>query len=195
MNEWYFAQPSIDYRLLADAISFYAERDYQYLETPWIVDFPYTAATKPVGSRDFYCLDGYLVASGEQSFLSAINSGELQPGGKYQTVTPCFRDDVIDELHQTWFIKLELIWYSPVHPGGSAADRVARVVSDAEAFMNQHLGVHRVAGEITGEHQIDLESEQGIELGSYGHRSWRGDHWIYGTGLALPRFTIAQRST
>lgn len=193
MNEWYFSQPVIDYRLLADAIDFYTERDYQYLETPWIVDFPCTAATKPPGSRDFYCLDGNLVASGEQSLLSAIRSGELEIGHKYQTLTPCFRDDPIDELHQTWFMKLELMWYSPTLHGDSAADKVDRVVCDAEDFMSRHQAVRRVAGEAVSEHQIDLESAQGIELGSYGFRQWHLDCWVYGTGLALPRFTIAQR--
>lgn len=195
MNEWYFTQPAIDYRLLADAVDFYTQRGYRYLETPWIVDFPFTAVTKPTDSRDFYCLDGYLVASGEQSLLSAMRSGALEPGRKYQTVTPCFRDDAIDALHQTWFVKLELMWYSPIRRGDSPVDKVASVAQDAAMFMSRHQSVKLVPGDAISEHQIDLESVQGIELGSYGFREWHIDSWIYGTGLALPRFTRALQST
>lgn len=43
--------------------------------------------------------------------------------------------------------------------------------------------------------QMYLDGElNGIEIGSYGYRSYRELHWIYGTGLAEPRFTLAQKS-
>lgn len=198
MNEWYFAQPAIDYRLLAEAIEFYSQRGYHYLETPWIVDHRYTEVTKPAGRRDFYCLDGYLVASGEQSFMSAMHFGELEPGGKYQTVTPCFRDEAVDELHQTWFLKLELIWYRPNLPVKYGA--VYSVMNDANSLMSRHIKTQRTSPGMCSEDPTakhgaftyDIESVEGIELGSYGYRRLLSEHWIYGTGLALPRFTVAK---
>lgn len=198
MNEWYFAQPAIDYRLLAEAIDFYSQQGYRYIETPWVVDHRFTEATKPAGRKDFYCLNGYLVASGEQSFMSAMHSGELEPGGKYQTVTPCFRDETVDELHQTWFLKLELIWYRPNLPVKYSA--VYSVMNDANSFMSRYIKTQRTSPGMcsedpTSEHgafTYDIESAEGIELGSYGYRHLLSEHWIYGTGLALPRFTVAK---
>lgn len=198
MNEWYFAQPAIDYRLLAEAIDFYSQQGYRYLETPWIVGHRFTEATKPAGRRDFYCLDGYLVASGEQSFMSAMHSGAIEPGGKYQTVTPCFRDEAVDELHQTWFLKLELIWYRPNLPVKYGS--VYCVMNDANSFMSRHIKTQRTSPGMcsedpTSEHgafTYDIESLEGIELGSYGYRRLLSEYWIYGTGLALPRFTVAK---
>ena len=56
--------------------------------------------------------------------------------------------------------------------------------------------------EVYQDERIDLVLEQtgpwawdislnGIEVGSYGYRTYAGHHWIFGTGLALPRMTIA----
>jgi seryl-tRNA synthetase len=160
MNEWYFTQPVIDYHLLAEAIDHYSLRGYRYIETPWAVDHRYTDATKPAGRRDFYCLDGYLVASGEQSFMSAMHSGELQPGNKYQTITPCFRDEAVDELHQTWFLKLELIWYSPSLP--VRYSHVHEVMNDANQFMSRHIKTQRTS---PGDQFEDPTSEHGAYTG------------------------------
>ena len=40
------------------------------------------------------------------------------------------------------------------------------------------------------EEGLDIELN-GIEIGSYGYRSYKDFHWIYGTALAEPRFSLA----
>lgn len=44
--------------------------------------------------------------------------------------------------------------------------------------------------ELVGHLQLDIQLD-GIEIGSYGVREFLGQHYIYGTALALPRFQQA----
>ena len=41
-----------------------------------------------------------------------------------------------------------------------------------------------------GKEMYDIESCNGIELGSYGIREFAGFRWIYGTGVAEPRLSL-----
>ncbi len=191
--------PLIDYALLGKALPLYTQRGYVYKEVPWIVpEFP-IRATLPdplpayvAGPRfDHYGHDGewtgatdafeeahYLVGSAEQSFL-AMNL----PPGAYCAITPCFRHEpAIDLLHQTTFMKLELF----VTVEDATVDRV---LYDAEEVMSIFAG--RRLDTVQTKIGYDLELA-GIEVGSYGERI-HDDYgrWVYGTGLALPRFSIA----
>ena len=66
----------------------------------------------------------------------------MRAGGRYVTASPCFRDDAPDELHKTWFFKVELI---DVFPG--ALTRVGPKREEAWRMCNTALRVMRdVAG-------------------------------------------------
>lgn len=100
----------INYRLLDEAFCFYAGKEFDRVETPWLVSKPVSSITKPVTAED--CIVEYndksLVGSGEQGFLYQMIKGYLPPG-KFQTITPCFRVEEQDLWHLKAFMKLELI--------------------------------------------------------------------------------------
>lgn len=190
----------IDYSILGEAQKFYISKGYDVVEVPWIVSHEVNNIAAPQGHQR-YLLDSQsseeLVASGEQGFLQLIMQGHLIPG-KYQTVTPCFRDDEVDYLHQQQFMKLELIHYdlydfAEYH--GESSGCLSKMIEDAEEFFNSvGLAVNRhritLAPLLP---QIDLEYK-GQELGSYGIRKYKGISWIYGTGVAEPRFSRIKRN-
>lgn len=165
----------IDYKKLANAQEFYLRRGFGYMEVPWIIDEVTDAITRPgfiLGIETNY--GGNLVASGEQSFLQI--SSEL-PGGKYQTITPCFRrEEREDNLHHKWFMKNELIMVG--------VGSVDEMINEAKLFFQSYLPIDIVKTDIGW----DIESG-GYELGSYGEREYEGFKWIYGTGCAEPRLS------
>jgi len=172
----------IDLARLAAAEDHYRRLGYKPVETPWIVGSAAYFATAPEGAVPFVTLGGYLVASGEQGFMQQMAEGRM-PGRAF-TTTPCFRHDHYDELHQPYFMKIELIDTSDVSEAG-----LARVISEAKAFFEQFLPV---AVEKLDDGSFDLVAKAtGIELGSYGIREKLGCRWVYGTGLAEPRLGIA----
>lgn len=183
--------PKIDYALLGKAVEHYKERGFTYVEVPWVVEEHAIRATLPdhfdamelgVGrGRDFrrvYNGDNYLVGSAEQGFLTM----NLLPG-KYVGVTPCFRmEEVNDLFYQDMFMKVELF---SNHPNL----QVEEMVKSAESFIHQYsYGLPRRVHTAEG---IDL-MHGGVEIGSYGERKHDDiGRWVYGTGLALPRFSVA----
>src|SRR5271170_239683 len=120
----------IDYRKIADAVSFY--KDFQYIEVPWSVTSEVMAITLPPGRTLYPFENQYLVASAEQSFLQLIKDKKLNPG-KYLAVTPCFRDDPISETHQRYFVKVELINYT------ERTWELDEMLQQAQKFFNQYL--------------------------------------------------------
>lgn len=157
----------------------------------------------------------YPVASAEQSFLQmqmdAVADGARfkyvdtpwteRITGSFCALTPCFRNEpVLDDLHQPYFMKLELItwdgneadmsrmiqlariWYESEHPGTHPDDDLqVRVVENNDP---DHLGVTQAYDLVT--------AHTGIELGSYGIREHaKVGRWVYGTGLAEPRYSVA----
>lgn len=103
----------INYSIIAEAVKAYTALGYQQIEVPWWATGNVINITKPTvaNSREDYQISAngkYLLASGEQGFLYLANKGQLPPG-KYQTVTPCFRNEPYDETHSKQFMKLELI--------------------------------------------------------------------------------------
>jgi phenylalanyl-tRNA synthetase alpha subunit len=102
--------PSIDYDLLVGAKRHYTQHDFVYVSNPpWIVNKQDAELTAPDGTASFPIKEeGVLVASGEQSFIHLIRKSSCEPG-RYCCITPCFRDDHIDETHFRYFMKLELI--------------------------------------------------------------------------------------
>jgi hypothetical protein len=175
--------PPISWPRVARAIEYYESLGYAYLEVPWLVSEKALMATLPAGKKGTRSTDGPLVGSAEQSFIQMMLDGQMQLG-KFMAATPCFRDDDEDEWHHRYFFKVELIDFAP-NP----------MPSDMEKMISQALGFFELEGAadvapVTTAQGVDIEL-RGIELGSYGIRSYEGFEWVYGTGLAEPRFSQA----
>jgi len=185
--------------LLHRALEWWVGHGFRYVDLPWMVPKEFSDATRPPECRDIQTLHGSFVASGEQSFLQLWQAGQLWGAQGYVGWTPCLRDDVLDEFHQHGFMKAE--WFVPLMAGnaGSWDDRLHHLVDEqARLFcaMAQHAGERspvRVDVVYPGAEQIDLMLN-GVEIGSYGRRTFDGRQYLYGTALALPRFTQALAS-
>ncbi len=186
-------------KLLHTALNLLSVQGFEFIDLPWAVHRVYSDATRPEGHKDFATPIGSLVASGEQSFLQMWGRGELPflkgtPG--YVGWTPCFRDEpILDEFHQSCFLKVE--WFVP-NPQDPTHLLSALLDMQQATFcaLAQGLGVPyqttrsrmQVAQTASDTYDINV---CGIEVGSYGLRTFRNDPYLYGTGLALPRFTTA----
>lgn len=169
----------IDHTKIADAEAFYECNGYQKIDVPWVIERDAYQATFPEGRFPFFTLGGFLPASGEQSFIQMMLNGELSEG-KFQCTTPCFRDEAeYDELHLPYFYKVELIVVG--------SSNFHYITKDAKNFFGKYCSVGR---EPISHDQVDLvEVGTGIELGSYGRRTFKDFCWVYGTGVAEPRLS------
>lgn len=126
-----------------------------------------------------------LVGSAEQAFIDRMLTKQL-PKGKWQSITPCFRnEDTYDNLHQPYFVKLELIHYMPEI---AEIDLETMIVQARWAFMTL---IPKSGPDVLIE-KTDIGWDltlHGQEIGSYGIREHAGHQWVYGTGIAEPRFT------
>lgn len=175
----------IDYGRIDRSISFYEKHGFNRIESPWTVTKSISAITKPAGKIDWEITgkDKVLVASGEQSFLYLYLKGFL-PKGKFQTVTPCFREEPFDKTHTKYFVKNELIVTDDV-----SENTLLSVVNLCKDFFESELKT--LISVVKTEDGYDLEYD-GIEIGSYGIRSCEYLSWIYATGLAEPRMTFVK---
>ena len=173
----------IDYARLDRSIKFYEDYGFKRIESPWTVTKAISNITKPADGKDWEIIgkDKVLVASGEQSFLYLYLKGFL-PKGKYQTITPCFREEPFDITHTKYFIKNELIITDEVN-----TLKLDEIVSICQRFFEKEIG--KGVDVVKTEQGFDLEYN-GIEIGSYGIRSCEYLDWIFATGLAEPRMTI-----
>lgn len=182
------------YGFISQAINHYQERGYVYMDdAPWIVGHMAYNATKPKGAKDvFYSTkDGptlHPVASGEQSFIQMMLDG--QPIKRAICVTPCHRaEPKIDTLHRPYFMKAELINAQDVDGG-----HLIHMIHDACAFF-EHFFPVRVVETETGYDIVEKGTR--FELGSYGIRdvavNGKRLRWIYGTGCAEPRLSLAMQ--
>lgn len=194
---------TIDYQLIGRAIAAYSGMGFTQIETPWWVTQEILDITKPPQAKEPYRIsvnNKCLVASGEQSFLYMINKGQLCPG-KYMTVTPCFRNEPFDPYHSKYFMKLELMHLLDINIDVPNSRYLGQMISDAMDFMSEELpGVRAirtnqnewdqtiVPGTATWDITIDVNKDN-VELGSYGVRHCAFATWVYGTGIAEPRFS------
>lgn len=188
----------IDWKRIANAIEFYQSYGYTYVELPYVVPNLISRITAESGivSINADLGDGGtdLVGSAEQSFLHLALNGNLDLTKRYVGCTPCFRNEVLDDLHQKHFMKVEL--FVPFMELSGTVTRpiaatVINVAIDAKLFFRQYAEVDVVPIDDTCDIMLN-----GIEIGSYGFRrvrdiSGRGLSWVYGTGLAEPRFSQA----
>lgn len=181
----------ISWGLFPLAINEYAKFGYTYIHVPWIIDEESTMATMPPQGKPFIVNSNgplkYLAGSAEQSFLYLALRNELAPG-KYMALTPCFRDDKEDDLHQKYFMKLELIDVSKNHYPSA----IINMINDARYVLSQFSRKALVIQPTDDGSDLTLN---GIEIGSYGRRAYKDINWIYGTGLAEPRFSIANQKS
>lgn len=185
--------PLIDYALLGQAQALYSQAGFEEIQVPWTVPLSTSNLTKPIAKdEDDFFKHGMhrgleLVGSAEQGFLYLIENEKLT-SGRYQAISPCFRsEESFDETHFPWFMKLELCVVLREHQE-SWREELESVICHAEQTMRA-LGVFADRVQIKPI-QIDLEYK-GMELGSYGIRRFDQYMIVYGTGLALPRFSQA----
>lgn len=180
----------INYLRLGQSQEFYETLGYQRLEAPWwvpteIMNITVPDHVDPVDS--LYYLEKNkkcLVASGEQSLLYLANQGLLPPG-KYQTITPCFRDEVQGPLRRKFFMKNELMIAHSKDP-----KQLEEIVQTALSFFKTQVPDQNQLKVVTTPEGFDIEYNN-VEIGSYGIRRASFIDWIYGTGLAEPRFSRA----
>ena len=205
----------INYGIIQHSIEHYEQVGFQRVESPWTVTNPISDITRPKWAGEFTIKEKekVLVASGEQSFLAMYNKGFL-PKGKFQTVTPCFRDEKFDALHTKYFIKNELIITDD-----TSLFQLRLMVNQAREFFRDYclrlkkdddflivantiddvLIVKTTSGKDIVVDEVDVNDTykwptydlvyRGIELGSYGIRKCSFLTWIYGTGVAEPRLS------
>lgn len=190
------------YDTIHDSVLYYEIQGYQYIQTPWIVKESVSNITKPVEKQNFPFRDKVLVASGEQSFLELIHNHQLDPGKHYQTTTPCFRDEVEDELHKLYFMKTELIYFEYIQNDCVNPEQIARLEKEVDLmahgicakFFSKYLPVKTInLPDQSKDHfhlyDIVTDDNDQIELGSYGVRRYNNIIWAYGTGCAEPRLS------
>lgn len=202
--------PDINWGRIGRAVAFYTNRGYTYLEVPWIVEAESTEVTLPAHAKALkavnhlsYRVDGVqfplnvvhshgdLVGSAEQSFIQLMREGRL-PQGHYVAVSPCFRiEPEYNERYQPYFMKVELI-----NVGGIGEIDVDAVTEDALSFFRSEMSDEdSEAFECVLQDGTAMDIElAGIEIGSYGEREWENFRWVYGTGLAEPRFSVARNA-
>lgn len=176
----------IDYQILADSQKFYEKAGYVSIETPWTVTEAISDITRPIGAKHFKLenRDKVLVASAEQGFLYLYNKGFL-PKGKFQSISPCYRDEPFDEYHTKYFIKNELI--DTLDVSRASLDRM---IDSAFAFFSSCANITADLRRVQTEAGFDILCNE-IEIGSYGIRECGFVRWVFGTGIALPRFSRA----
>ena len=188
---------TINYKNLADSQAFYENHGFTIIDTPWYVSKEVKNITAPKDSIDYkLSANGkYLVASGEQSFLYLAIKGQL-PTGYYQSITPCFRFEEINYLHRKAFMKNELIYITDDSNMADLHDRLSKIIEIARTFFSEKLKTDKIhtktCNHINSVRGYDL-TYNGIELGSYGIRTYNNLNWVYATGCAEPRLSVLQK--
>ena len=182
-----------EYSILEKAIEKYTDPmigGCEFKDVPWFIDFDTAMITCP--SPDL------LAKSDTKSFVGSAEQGFLQlevekklPKGKFVACTPCFRfGDNQDDLHQEQFMKVELYQNDIVNE-----DELNHMIIVASTVMRGFLTLEQctLLETVKTDDGFDINLN-GIEVGSYGIRRHQDIEWVYGTGIALPRFTNAIRT-
>lgn len=177
------ANPEINWLRLAKAIEFYKENGFIYKEVPWTAPPEAQKVTLP----EYEYSEKYwwsLVGSAEQSFIHLCLEEDL-PKGDFVALTPCFRyEKNLDERHQPYFAKVELFSCEDV-----TEENLKKKIDLCFAWFESQCGNGRLE-KIQTESGVDIYLN-GIEVGSYGIRTYKNFSWIFATGHAEPRFSVA----
>lgn len=173
----------VDYSKISHAIEFYKGLGYKYIETPWIVSGEAKAIT--FGGEKEKTPLGILVGSAEQGFLELMLQGKLSRRTPYVSAGPCFRfdDNGKSQDHLPYFFKVELFYLCDEVLGEDAINWSNLMVNDAKRYLG--------GWSVKTEDGVDLLLG-GVEIGSYGIRTYSNFTWAYGTGLAEPRHSYAK---
>lgn len=186
----------INYQNIQDSITYYNNKGYKRVETPWTVTEAISKLTKPEDKIDWKISNKNkaLVGSAEQGFLYLVLKGFL-PNGKYQSTSPCFREEIFDLIHSKYFLKNEIFITEEVND-----ITLHLLINDALWFFAQKLKVSDEdynKGEIIKIVEISKDTYdieyKGVELGSYGIRENNLCRYIYGTACAEPRLSYCQK--
>lgn len=183
--------PPIDWTRIVRSASYYASIGYQQVEVPWAVERKFAMATCPEERFLIESTLGDLVGSAEQGFIQQDHLGHLGKG-KFQAISPCFRhEDHLDRQHQNTFVKLELYvnegdLFKAMQDMAHNARTVARGLVHELTTGTGYILPTPVLIEVDG--GLDLIMG-GIELGSFGVRSFEHISWAFGTGHAEPRLS------
>jgi elongation factor P--beta-lysine ligase len=184
----------INWSHIGDAIEFYKNHGFEYIDTPWYIDVNTIMITCPF-PNSIALVDTHnssklgLVGSAEQGFLQLAKDGKIT-NKNYVSCGPCFRLEEIDATHQPQFMKVEL--FSLCKDEQQAHDAKRQMMYAAFKF----LAIDDTCPHIirTGD-GYDIEINN-IEVGSYGVRHHKDiGWWAYGTGLAEPRYAFSLQST
>lgn len=188
MNTFKYNVSNINTLFVYQALEYYQALGYKLISVPMCVEQDAVKETLPCDKIAKEYLDGlYYVGSAEQSFLQMISDGLLEDG-KYCAITPCERSDEIDDSHFNIFLKIELICIDQTNSG--RYDYTLPML-DASDIYKDFLGSGDVKEVITSSSSCDLYIGD-LEVGSYGNRTYKGINYVYGTGLAEPRFSYAK---
>jgi hypothetical protein len=176
---------------LAQAVEYYKHSGFTYVELPYVASHSAIMATCPKEEFVVKSDIGALVGSAEQAFIERDLAGDL-PKGRYVACTPCFRQEPhVDDLHKKSFMKVEL-YVSDVTNDSSLQWLIDQCLFKFEDLVSKkRIPINELKVVETPE-GFDIELG-GIEIGSYGIRSHGNLKWVYGTGIAEPRFSTALR--
>ena len=79
------------WKRLVEAVDYYKAIGYVFVEAPWTATESTVTWTQPEGktTKLFETMDGqFLVASGEQSFIQMMGTGQLNGSDKFCCLTP-----------------------------------------------------------------------------------------------------------
>lgn len=174
--------------LIHEALTYYSNIGYISTSTPIIVESSTSKETKPEFVDDLYHDNDHVyVGSAEQGFIQLYNSGVLNDNGSYMSISPCFRkESILNKTNYLMFLKIELMIITDT-PGID----FDKILNDAFGFFKTKANVMSLKMDTISKSQTDL-TLNGIEIGSYGIRTFNDNKkYIYGTGLAEPRFSYA----
>ena len=186
--------PGVNYRRLLESIDYYNYRGYEKINLPWIINEKYIKLTYKDCNK-FIIKDGRaLLGSAEQAFLREVSENNLE--GKFQCLTPCFRNDDEDELHFEYFMKNELFIYNREYNFKGYELILEEMIINAYNFFEEQSYLPTLKIVDTSESLLSYDILlNDVEVGSYLIREieFEGKKIMYtcGTGLAEPRFETA----
>jgi len=178
---------------LGQCLSLWQSAGAKFIALPWIASPEAVDATRPPErgpNTDIQTPFGFLVASGEQSFMDRVS--QLEHNQLYVGWTPCFRHEPsFDATHHYYFVKAEAFVRCSPSQASLEVDRMRNIaMMGFETLLRLSNQTARLEFRQTAMHAYDIECN-GIEVGSYGVRTYKGETYVFGTALAEPRWSEA----